>query len=626
MPMNAVITSPPENDEPIRARDGLRVLLGPSSPSRLVMILMGSISVSFLEVIGLLAIVPLVQLLSSTDDTTGLLARMEEWFGYPSRSRLALILSLFVMGSFIAKAFFVVIFRWWANGYIFGQEARTTTDLLDRYMRAPYWIHLERNSAEFLRTLMDSIAQAYSGFVMGAVNFLTEAVVATAIVVVLIVIQPVAAIAAGLYFFIAGFIYARLVSKRSTEAGRVLSEQSMRSLKTANQALGGVKEVKIRNSHAYFVDQYSTARYEMAKAKRLASFLTEFPKYVLEVIFITGVGLLSLVVVSRSTSQDVLGLLALFVAAGFRLLPSLVKMMASFSSIRTGRRGFDLVVNDLLAFPDTLNDFDADFNPEPMPIEKDLVVDKVSFTYASSDIPVLDEVSFTVSRGESLGVVGASGAGKSTLVDILLGLHLPGSGRLLVDGRDVVTNMPGWQSGIGLVPQDVYLIDDTLSANIAFGVEGSEIDQELLREVVIQSQLSHFVESLPLGLESIVGERGVRISGGQRQRIGIARSLYARPSLLILDEATSALDNETELRISETIESLHGTLTMIVVAHRLSTIRKCDRILFLESGAVRDIGSFDELVERDPEFASLARLAQINVPEPDSEESIASVS
>jgi ABC-type multidrug transport system fused ATPase/permease subunit len=590
------------------------------------MILMGSISVSFLEVIGLLAIVPLVQLLSSTDDTTGLLARMEEWFGYPSRSRLALILSLFVMGSFIAKAFFVVIFRWWANGYIFGQEARTTTDLLDRYMRAPYWIHLERNSAEFLRTLMDSIAQAYSGFVMGAVNFLTEAVVATAIVVVLIVIQPVAAIAAGLYFFIAGFIYARLVSKRSTEAGRVLSEQSMRSLKTANQALGGVKEVKIRNSHAYFVDQYSTARYEMAKAKRLASFLTEFPKYVLEVIFITGVGLLSLVVVSRSTSQDVLGLLALFVAAGFRLLPSLVKMMASFSSIRTGRRGFDLVVNDLLAFPDTLNDFDADFNPEPMPIEKDLVVDKVSFTYASSDIPVLDEVSFTVSRGESLGVVGASGAGKSTLVDILLGLHLPGSGRLLVDGRDVVTNMPGWQSGIGLVPQDVYLIDDTLSANIAFGVEGSEIDQELLREVVIQSQLSHFVESLPLGLESIVGERGVRISGGQRQRIGIARSLYARPSLLILDEATSALDNETELRISETIESLHGTLTMIVVAHRLSTIRKCDRILFLESGAVRDIGSFDELVERDPEFASLARLAQINVPEPDSEESIASVS
>lgn len=617
-------TSPSTTDpeEPISARAGLRVLLGPSSPSRLVLILLGSISVSFLEVIGLLAIVPLVQLLSSTGDTTGLLARMDDWFGNPSRSRLALILALIVMGSFIAKAVFVVIFRWWANGYIFGQEARTTTDLLDRYMRAPYWIHLERNSAEFLRTLMDSIAQAYSSYVMGTVNFLTESVVASVIVIVLIVIQPVAAIAAGLYFLVAGFIYMRLISRRSTDAGRILSEQGMRSIKTASQALGGVKEVKIRNRHAFFVDQYSEARYEMAKAKRLASFLTEFPKYVLEVIFITGVGLLSLVVVTRNTSDDVLALLALFVAAGFRLLPSLVKMMASYSSIRTGRKGFDLVVSDLLAFPETLDTLDADFDPEPMPITRGLVVDEVSFSYPSSTFPVLDQVSFTVPRGESLGIVGSSGAGKSTLVDILLGLHLPSSGRLLVDDRDVVTNMPGWQAGIGLVPQDVYLMDDTLAANIAFGIDESEIDRELLDAVVVQSQLSPFVQSLPLGLGSIVGERGVRISGGQRQRIGIARSLYARPSLLILDEATSALDNETEQRISETIDSLHGTLTMIVVAHRLSTIRNCDRILFLDAGSVRDIGTFAELVERDPEFANLARLAKVEREEgrPDEEQ------
>ena len=327
-------------------------------------------------------------------------------------------------------------------------------------------------------------------------------------------------------------------------------------------------------------------------------------------------------VVTRNTSDDVLALLALFVAAGFRLLPSLVKMMASYSSIRTGRKGFDLVVSDLLAFPETLDTLDADFDPEPMPITRGLVVDEVSFSYPSSTFPVLDQVSFTVPRGESLGIVGSSGAGKSTLVDILLGLHLPSSGRLLVDDRDVVTNMPGWQAGIGLVPQDVYLMDDTLAANIAFGIDESEIDRELLDAVVVQSQLSPFVQSLPLGLGSIVGERGVRISGGQRQRIGIARSLYARPSLLILDEATSALDNETEQRISETIDSLHGTLTMIVVAHRLSTIRNCDRILFLDAGSVRDIGTFAELVERDPEFANLARLAKVEREEgrPDEEQ------
>lgn len=598
-------------DPPEKVWEGLKLLLGPAARVRVAMIFAGSLAVSFLEVVGLLAIIPLVQLLSSTDDSTGILGRIESFFDYPSRSRLSLILATMVMGAFIIKAVFVVVFRWWANGYVFGQEARTTTELLDRYMHAPYWLHLERNTAEFLRTLTDSIAQAYSAFVMGTVSFLTEAVVAVVIVIVLIVVQPIAALAVAVYFVVAGYLYMRLISRRSTEAGRVLSEQSMRSIKTANQALGSVKEVKIRNRQTYFVEQYSEARLEMARAKRLASFLTELPKYVLEVIFITGVGLLSLTVVARSTSKDVLALLALFVAAGFRLLPSLVKMMASYSGIRTGREGFNLVVKDLAAFPDARPAEGNDFNPVPLPLDHELKVDGVSFTYAEGMPAVLDDVSFSVRAGESIGIVGASGAGKSTLVDLLLGLHLPDTGSITADGVDITENMPGWQSRIGLVPQDVYLLDDTLMSNIAFGIPDEEVDQELLSRVIEQAQLTQFVASLPNGIESAVGERGMRISGGQRQRIGVARSLYAKPSLLILDEATSALDNETEVRISETIQALHGTLTMIVVAHRLSTIRNCDRILFLVKGVARSIGTFDELVADEPEFANLARLASV---------------
>lgn len=600
------VIAPPE-----KVWDGLKLLLGPTARLRISMIFAGSLVVSFLEVVGLLAIIPLVQLLSSTDDSTGILGRIEEFFDYPSRSRLSLILATMVMSAFIIKAVFVVLFRWWANGYIFGQEARTTTELLDRYMHAPYWLHLERNSAEFLRTLTDSIGQAYSAFVMGAINLGTEAVVATVIVVLLIVVQPLAAIAVALYFTVAGYAYVKVISRRSREAGRILNRESMRSIKTANQALGSVKEVKIRNRQTYFVEQYSEARFEMARAKRLSSFLTELPKYVLEVIFITGVGILSLTVVARSTSKDVLALLALFVAAGFRLLPSLVKMMASYSATRTGREGFELVVADLAAFPDTRPEEGVDFNPEPLPLDDLLEVHGVSFTYIEGQPPVLEDVSFSVRAGESIGVVGASGAGKSTLVDLLLGLHIPDTGRITADGIDITTNMPGWQSRIGLVPQDVYLLDDTLMANIAFGVPEESIDHDLLRLVVEQAQLTQFVDSLSDGINSEVGERGMRISGGQRQRIGMARSLYAQPSLLILDEATSALDNETELRISETIQALHGSLTMIVVAHRLSTIRNCDRILFLVKGVARAVGTFDELVEREPEFANLARLAAI---------------
>ena len=615
-PAGRSVSAPPTG---VSRRAGIRLLLGPSSPSRLGFILLGSILLSFFEILGLLAIIPLVELLSSKN-STGSLTRLEDWFGHPTRSRLALILALIAMGSFVTKAVCNVIFQWWSSGYVFRQEARTTGDLLDRYMRAPYWIHLERNTAQFVRTLMDSTSQAYSGYISATINFMSEAVVSSVIIVALIVIEPLAAAGAGAYFLVVGLAYVKLVSRRSSEAGVALSELSTRSYKTARQALGGVKEAKIRQRQDYFVGQYSQARFEMAKVKRLVTFLNQLPKYFLEVSFITGVGLISILVASRSDSEETLALLALFVAAGFRLLPSMVKILSSYSSIRTGRSGFDLVVNDLLAFPTTATTEGSDFNPGSMPITNTLTIDDISFSYGSRETLVLDHVSFSVARGESFGVVGASGAGKSTLIDLLLGLHLPDAGKILVDGSDIVTNMPGWQSGIGLVPQDVYLLDDTLSANIAFGIDAVNVDRTLLAQVIVQSQLSQLVDDLPSGLDTMIGERGVRISGGQRQRLGIARSLYARPSLLILDEATSALDNETELRISETIESLHGTLTMIVVAHRLSTIRKCDRILFLEDGRVRDIGSFDELVGRDPEFANLTRLAAVHGLDPDSQQ------
>lgn len=599
-------------DVPSRGiRSGIRVLLGPSSKKGFAFTLLGSILTSILEVIGILLIIPLVQLISSTDDSTGVLAKMDELFGNPSRSRLALILAGIVMGAFLMKAIFTMAFRWWSIGFVFNQEAATTVELLDRYMHAPYWIHLNRNSAEFLRTLRDSIERTYSNFILGGVSLLTELVIASSIAIVLIFVQPLAAISLALYFLLAGFLYTRIVAKHAAKAGKVMNDEAFQAFKAAHQALGSVKEVKIRSRQDYFVETYGSARFKMAKAKKLSAFLGELPKYLLEVVFISGVGILIVIVVGRGTSKDVLALLALFVAAGFRLLPSLARMMGSYSAIRVGRHGFDLVVSDLLAFPSTRQDTTR-FNPTPLPLEHTLSVENLTFSYATSKIPVLRNVSFSLPSGESLGIVGLSGAGKSTLVDLILGLHIPDEGRICADGRDISENMPGWQMGIGVVPQDVYLLDESLKANIAFGIADEEIEIEQVRSAVEQAQLTEFADSLDHGLDSVIGERGMRISGGQRQRIGIARSLYSRPSLLVLDEATSALDNETELRISETIQSLQGSLTMIVVAHRLSTIKNCDRILFLDSGEVQDIGTFDELVDRNSQFANLADLADVD--------------
>ena len=282
-------------------RSGLRVLLGPSSRRGFVAILIGSLVTSILEVIGLLLIIPLVQLISSTNDSTGILATMDEFFGNPSRSRLVLILAGIVMGAFLMKAIFSTVFRWWSIGYVYAQEATTTTELLDRYIHAPYWIHLERNSAEFLRTLTESIGHAYSNYIMGWLSLFTEAIVASSIVIVLMFVQPLAAISAALYFLLAGLLYVRFVAKRATEAGKVLNDEALHAFKAANQALGSVKEVKIHNRQDYFVETYRSARVKMAKAKRTKGFLGELPKYLLEVVFIFVVGLLSVIVVSRST-------------------------------------------------------------------------------------------------------------------------------------------------------------------------------------------------------------------------------------------------------------------------------------------------------------------------------------
>ena len=591
-------------------KESLALIIDPTVKRKLILLILGSLLVSSLEVIGLLLIVPLVQLISSQQDSTGFLKILEEFFGNPNRSKLTIIIAGMVMTAFIVKAIFVTTFRWWATGVACDEEAKTSTNLLHIYMHAPYWIHLDRNTAEFVRTMNESVSQTYSAFIMGWITVISESIVAIGIAGVLIAVQPVAAISIAIYFLTAGLIYMKLTAKRSSATGRILNEDAIIAYKTANQALGSIKEVKIRNRQSHFVDQFRESRRTAAKAKRVASFLNEFPKYLLEVIFMVGVGMISMIVVSRSTSKDVLGLLALFIAAGFRLLPSIVRLMSANTSIRIGRRGFDIVVADLRAFPNDISSTET-FTPVPLPFTTSLSVDDVTFSYRAGVVPVLRGVSFEVRSGESLGVVGLSGAGKSTLVDLILGLHLPDSGTIRVDGHDIAENLPGWQTQIGLVPQDVYLLDDTIAANIAFGIQTDEIDQDRLHRAIDLAQLNTFVAGLPHGLESIIGERGMRISGGQRQRLGIARSLYLDPALLILDEATSSLDGETESRISETIQDLHGTLTMIVIAHRLSTITKCDRILFLEDGEVSAIGTFDELIRSSEGFANLARLARV---------------
>jgi ABC-type multidrug transport system fused ATPase/permease subunit len=589
----------------------LAPLFPPRTRRRLRFAVVGSIVMSFAEIVGLLVILPLIEMLSGASTKTGTLGRISAFFGHPSDGTLATILAAILLGAYLSKGIANIAFRWWLLGFLNGQEARNSAELLRRYLAAPYLLHLERNSSEMVRTLNEAIVQVYSNVVLGLLSALAEGSTVLAIVGVLLVVRPEPALIAIVYFGAVGIGFSRLVKRQAGAAGERFHEAAGEMYQSAFHAIGGVKEIKVRQRMAHFADAFESNRLRFGAAKQSVQFLTDIPRYVLEVMFYVGIALLTVIVYQTSNSEQVVGELALFVAAGFRVLPSLIRLLASVNAVRSGRRGLDLVVSDLRELPPFDPDTAEGSDGDRLPLAERVRFDHVSFRYPSSEEDVLHDLDFEVPAGQYVALVGQRVPCKRPLVDGVLGLHVLERGRVLVDDVDVATCLPDWQRSIGLVPQDVYLLDASLRTNIAFGEEPEDIDDDRVAEAVRLAQLDELVTDLPEGISTFVGERGVRISGGQRQRIGIARALYRDPEILVLDEATSALDNETERRIIETIESLQGRLTIVVIAHRLSTVRNCDKLVFLEAGQVAAQGTFSEVEESNETFAMLVRLGRL---------------
>ena len=427
-------------------------------------------------------------------------------------------------------------------------------------------------------------------------------------------VLPLPTLAAIGFFGLAALALNAVVKGRSRRLGEQLADASGRSFRAALHARFGIKEIKVRRAEDHFLADFYTARTQWARARATVIFLGEMPRYVLEVLFIVSALLVIALVFITEGEDRGLALIALFVAAGFRILPSAVRIVGARNTVRTGLPQLELVIQDLLADlaaagRDLSVGRDSDTEGEGrLSVTSEIELRDVHFRYPSSDHDVIDGVDLTIPAGRSVAFVGASGAGKSTLVDLVLGLHTPRAGEILVDGRPVGDHVAAWQRSIGLVPQDVYLLDASLRDNIVLGLD---VDEGRVLEVVERAQLSDLLGDLPEGLDSSLGDHGNRVSGGQRQRIGIARALYVQPSLLVLDEATSALDNDTERRVTSTIESIRGSVTTIIVAHRLSTVRHCDEVLFLEGGKVASRGTFEEVAAENRTFAELVRLGRL---------------
>ncbi len=442
---------------------------------------LGMLVAGALDVVGLALVLPLMQLLTDSHDRSGAVGRIADFFGDPSSSELVLILAGMVFAAFILKGLFSLAFRWWMLGFIVHNQANESAAMFERYMGAPYPFHLQRNSAELLRTLGQAVSQSYGGAVNAALIIATEAVTSTCVLLVLLVARPLPAIGAALYFSVIGFGFLRLVRRGANHAGDELMAASSASNKAALQGLGGVKEILVRRKTPFFTDSYRTAMHRSATAQRVQMFLNESPRFAIEMLFIVGVAIMSVIVFSTGNTSQGAATLGLFVAAGFRLLPSLSRMMASTSGLRVASRAIGLVLEDLEAIPEPGGQDDG---ADRVSVEDRIVVAGLRYSYPGSTREVLRNVSFEVPAGQSVAIVGSSGAGKTTLVDIMLGLLDPTSGCITIDGADMADVKASWQRSIGLVPQDVYLFDDSLRSNIALGEPGQLIDEERLAEAI----------------------------------------------------------------------------------------------------------------------------------------------
>ena len=487
--------------------------------------------------------------------------------------------------------------------------------LLRGYLTLPYALYLRRNSADLIHNLTGTVDRVFRVVMTSAVAIASEVCVVVGIVTVLIATTPLTALVACV--ILGGPSAALLTLTRHTFIRWGMQSQSLSKgiLQSLQQAFGGLKEIKVLGREWFFHEVFSSQQNALLRIKCLHVTLEAMPRLLVESTFVCSALLIVVLLTLQGyRGADVLPLLGLYAYAGFRIIPLANRMLWKINEIRYGAAAVHQLYDDYMVIGRNASDAGDALAGEALPFTDCIVVEGVSYTYAGSHRPALHDVHLTIRRGESIGIVGPTGAGKSTLVDLLIGLLQPSCGRITIDGVALHKRLRAWQRQIGYVPQAIFLADDSLRRNIALGIPDDDIDHDKMQAAVRMAQLEAFVASLPNGLNTFVGERGVRLSGGERQRVGIARALYHEPEALVFDEATSALDSRTESEVVRAIETLHGAKTLIIIAHRLSTVRHCDCLVLLQEGHVAACGTFDELVERQADFRAMALLMELDRP------------
>ena len=552
------------------------------------MLLIAVVIGSFLELLGVTIFMPFINIIQEPGEIyrKWYLRLPYEFFHFQSAKSFLAALSLAIIVIYVIKNVYLILEKSYIYRFSYNTQMKLSTRLLSTYMKEPYTFHLNKNIATLQRSLQEDTSK-FMQVVLYSLELVAELAVCFVLVIYLLFVsKSITIIVLGLLVLCVGS-FLLLTRRYSRKLGQDNQGYQGKIFQWMNQALGGIKEIKILERESFFTDEYRRYYEKFARGLRIARTISILPKYAVEAVAISGllVGIIIKLLLGEADMIYYIPQLTVFAVAAFRLMPSVGRINEHATNTLYALPSVDLVYHDLVEIEDYIEKQDSEVREE-WNLQEGIAVEHVTYYYPDTDEPVIDDACLTIQKGKTAAFIGASGAGKTTMVDIILGLLTPQKGVVMADQINVHEKPKTFHAQIGYIPQVIYLSDDTIRNNIAFGIKKADINEQAVQLAMEKAQLTEFVNSLPHGLDTIVGDRGVRLSGGQRQRIGIARALYHDPEILVLDEATSALDNDTEAAVMEAVENLQGTKTMIIIAHRLTTIRNVDLIYEVEGGKV----------------------------------------
>lgn len=577
----------------------LKAVLPKSFKKKLFVIIIFVIIGAFIEMLGVSVILPFMNMVMdpASVNSGGFITFLYDLFGFSDITLFYLVVTGTLILFYIFKMVYLTILYKVQYRFIYDGYTDFTKATFAQYLKKPYSYYLNHNTANLIRNINIEANKVFNGVVVGIMALITEITIVITLLIYLLILEPLITL---IIFAVLGaclFITMRIIKNLSTKYGKQYQKNNGLMIKWTAQAFGVIKEMKIIHCEDFFVEKYGNTAYNYSSARRKQMLLSQIPRLVIEFLGMSVILILIIVLLlSDYGTTQLFGTLTAFAVATIRLLPSINRINSSYNAVVFNKSAIDELYEDIFknAQSPAREKKDETSVDHSITFNNSIELKDISFKYEGTNQYIFKELSLTIKKASAIAIIGTTGSGKTTLVDILMGILPPTDGDILCDGKSILKTKEQWAKNIGYIPQTINLIDDTIACNIALGLRNDEIDKTHLENVLKKAHLHEFVSGLEEGYETVIGERGVRLSGGQRQRIGIARALYHNPKVLVMDEGTSSLDEKTEKEIVNSIETLHGEITMIVIAHRISTIMGCDQIYKLDDGILNVIDK-DEL-------------------------------